>query len=133
MCFLSMLQSGAIALFLEHDDPDAWNLSSNLEITCCFFSGIFGSGVQFFAQAWCISRRGPLYSAMFNPLSTLITTILACLFLHEELYVGSLLGGAAVIIGLYIVLWGKSKETKEILEYDELEGSSPKTGQQKAI
>lgn len=38
-----------------------------------------------------------------------------------------------MIIGLYIVLWGKSKETKEILEYDELEGSSPKTGQQKAI
>ncbi|KNA17615.1 hypothetical protein SOVF_077790 [Spinacia oleracea] len=114
MCFVSMLQTGAVALFLE-PDPVAWNLSSGLELTCCFFSGIVGSGVQFFVQSWCISRKGPFYSAMFTPLATVITTVLACIFLHEELYLGSLLGATTVIIGLYVVLWGKSEEVKEKL------------------
>lgn len=114
MCFLSMLQTGAVALFLE-PDPVSWNLSSGLELTCCIFSGVMGSGVQFFIQSWCISRRGPFYSAMFTPLATVITTVLACIFLHEEIYLGSLLGAIAVIIGLYVVLWGKSEELRENL------------------
>ncbi|KAL2936197.1 hypothetical protein RDABS01_019597 [Bienertia sinuspersici] len=115
MCFLSMLQAGAIALFFERD-PSAWNLSSSLELTCCFVSGVFGSGVQFFIQSWCISRKGPFYSATFTPLATVITTILACLFVHEQLYLGSLLGAIAVIIGLYVVIWGKSEELKQKLD-----------------
>ncbi|KAL2926900.1 hypothetical protein RDABS01_007301 [Bienertia sinuspersici] len=129
MCFLSMLQSGAIALVTDQD-PQAWKLTSNLELTCILFSAIFGSAIQFIGQAWCISRRGPLYSAMFNPLCTVITTVMACIFLHEELYVGSLLGSIGVIIGLYIVLWGKSEEMKaKLLEYEDLESSTPKAAQ----
>ncbi|KAK9697480.1 hypothetical protein RND81_08G040400 [Saponaria officinalis] len=111
MCFFSTLQAGVIGLFLERD-PVAWNLSSGLEITCIFVSGILGSGVQFFVQSWCISKRGPFYAAMFTPLATVITTALATLFLREEIYTGSVAGATAVIIGLYIVLWGKSEELK---------------------
>lgn len=47
-----------------------------------------GSGVALCFQAWCISMRGPLFSAVFNPLLTLIVTILATLLLHEKIYVG---------------------------------------------
>lgn len=112
MCCLSMLQAGAIALFLERD-PKAWILHSKLEYVTCFFTGIFGSGIQYFVQAWCISRKGPLFSAMFNPLSTVITTILGSILLHEQFYVGTLLGAIAVIVGLYAVLWGKAKEIQE--------------------
>ncbi|CAO2841700.1 unnamed protein product [Amaranthus hypochondriacus] len=127
MCFLSMLQSLAIAWFSEHD-PHAWNLTSTLELSCIFISGVFGSGIQFFAQAWCISKKGPLYSAMFNPLCTVITTILACIFLHEQLYVGSLLGAFGVIIGLYTVLWGKAREMKAKIENEGLVSSPTKAG-----
>ncbi|KAH9610233.1 hypothetical protein KSS87_003100 [Heliosperma pusillum] len=111
MCFFSTLQAGILGLVLERD-PVAWNLNSTLELTCIFVSGVFGSGVQFFVQSWCISRRGPFYAAMFTPLATVITTVLACLFLREQIYTGSLVGAVAVIIGLYVVLWGKSEETK---------------------
>ncbi|XP_074276340.1 WAT1-related protein At4g30420-like [Silene latifolia] len=111
MCFFSTLQAGFIGLVLEPDSV-AWNLNSTLELTCIFVSGVFGSGVQFFVQSWCISRRGPFYAAMFTPLATVITTVLACLFLHEQIYTGSLVGAIAVIIGLYVVLWGKSEEIK---------------------
>ncbi|GMY35503.1 WAT1-related protein At4g30420-like isoform X1 [Fagus crenata] len=112
MLFLALLQSAIFALLLEHD-PEVWHLHSIVEFGSCLYAGI-GSAVTFFVQAWCISQRGPLFSAMFNPLCTVITTIVASIFLHEELYVGSLLGAFAVIIGLYVVLWGKAKDLEEI-------------------
>ncbi|XP_074271888.1 WAT1-related protein At4g30420-like [Silene latifolia] len=111
-CLMSTFQAGIIALALEKD-PNAWNFSSStLQLGCCFFSGIFGSAVKYFVQSWCVSRRGPFYSAMFSPLCTVITMVLAFIFLHEELHVGSLSGAIAVISGLYVVLWGKSEEMK---------------------
>ncbi|XP_028052833.1 WAT1-related protein At4g30420-like [Camellia sinensis] len=111
MCFIAMLQSATVALFFDRD-LQAWNLQSNLQLSCCFFTGI-SSAISFFGQAWCISHRGPLFSAMFNPLSTVIVTIFASIFLHEEIYSGSLVGAVAVVIGLYTVLWGKAKDLEE--------------------
>ncbi|TKY68965.1 WAT1-related protein [Spatholobus suberectus] len=109
MCFMATLQTAVVTLFLEQD-PNAWKIRSVLEFGCSLYSGVMGSAVLFFLQAWCISRRGPLFSAMFNPLFTVIATVLAAILLHEEIYVGSLLGAIGVIIGLYVVLWGKAEE-----------------------
>lgn len=50
--------------------------------------GMVGSAFSFFVQAWCISRRGPLFAAMFNPLGTVITTVFAAVLIHEEIYTG---------------------------------------------
>ncbi len=58
--------------------------------------GVFGSGVTFYLQSWCISVRGPLYSAMFNPLCTVITTVFAAVVLREELHVGRSLSLACI-------------------------------------
>ncbi|KAE8056121.1 hypothetical protein FH972_012916 [Carpinus fangiana] len=111
MCFLATLQSAILSVFTE-PEPEAWHIHSSLELSCCLFS--VGSGLSFFVQAWCISRKGPLFSAMFNPLCTVIVTILAAIFLHEEIYTGSLIGAIGVIAGLYVVLWGKAKDLVEI-------------------
>ncbi|CAL8990873.1 unnamed protein product [Prunus brigantina] len=70
--------------------------------------------MSFFLQTWCISEKGPLYVALFSPLCTVITTIVAGLVVHEELYLGSLVGAIAVIIGLYVVLWGKAKDLQKM-------------------
>ncbi|KAK7834559.1 WAT1-related protein At4g30420 [Quercus suber] len=115
MCFSATIQSAILTLFIERD-PNAWNIHSPLEVACILFTGCIGSGLSFFVQAWIISRRGPLFSAMFNPLCTVIVTILAAAFLHEKIYTGSLIGGVGVIIGLYAVLWGKAKDLVEIKE-----------------
>nr|CAB3453437.1 unnamed protein product [Digitaria exilis] len=105
--------SGAMSALLVSfllPDMDAWRIHSLFEFSCCLFSGVFGSGVMFYLQSWCISVRGPLFSAMFNPLCTVITTVLAAIVLREKLHVGSLLGAIAVIAGLYVVLWGKADD-----------------------
>ncbi|KAL5205377.1 hypothetical protein ABZP36_033586 [Zizania latifolia] len=107
MCFLSTLQSALLVAFLL-PDVNAWKIHSIFELCCCLFAGAFGSGVTFYLQSWCITVRGPLYSAMFNPLSTVITTAVAAAALHEDLHIGSLFGAMAVVAGLYIVLWGKA-------------------------
>ncbi|KAL9399589.1 hypothetical protein Peur_008550 [Populus x canadensis] len=112
MCFLASLQSSLIALFAEKD-LTSWKLITHLEIASCLYAGI-GLAVSFFVQAWVISQRGPLFSAMFNPLCTVIVGIFSAVVLHEETYAGSLIGALAVIIGLYAVLWGKAKDLDEI-------------------
>lgn len=109
MCFMATLQSATVTFFLE-PEPAAWKLHSFLELGCCVYAGMVGSAFSFFIQAWCISRRGPLFSAMFNPLGTVITTFFAAILLHEEIYLGSMLGAVGVIAGLYAVLWGKAKD-----------------------
>ncbi|KAI8565784.1 hypothetical protein RHMOL_Rhmol03G0288600 [Rhododendron molle] len=113
MCFMATLQSGTIALFLERN-PEAWILHSYLELASCLYAGIIGSATSFFVKAWCISRRGPLFCAMFSPLATVIVTIFASIFLHEEIYIGSLIGAVGVIVGLYVVLWGKAQDHEEL-------------------
>ncbi|KAK8707260.1 hypothetical protein V6N13_058321 [Hibiscus sabdariffa] len=112
MCFMATLESAIVALLLEKD-PAAWALNSRMELSCCLFTGFSLAG-SFFVQTWCISRRGPLFTSMFNPLCTVIVTVFAAVFQHEETYTGSLVGALAVIVGLYVVLWGKAKDFEKM-------------------
>ncbi|KAI3444087.1 hypothetical protein Pfo_000752 [Paulownia fortunei] len=112
VCLMAGLQSGILTVIFE-PDAKAWKLNSSLQLLCCLYAGL-ASAVTFFAQVWCIARRGPLFCAMFNPLRTVIVTVLACIILHEEIYTGSLVGALAVIVGLYILLWGKAKDHEEM-------------------
>lgn len=111
LCLFAAIQSGLATIFIE-PDINTWKITSSLELISCLYTG-FSSAVSFFGQAWCISKRGPLFSAMFNPLCTIIVTIFASTFMQEEMYTGSLVGSLAVIFGLYVVLWGKAKDKKE--------------------
>ncbi|XP_058746841.1 WAT1-related protein At4g30420-like [Vicia villosa] len=115
MCLMATLQSAVVTLFIEQD-LNAWKITSVLELGSSLYAGIMGSAVTFCVQAWCISRRGPLFYAMFIPVFTIICTVLAALLLHEEIYFGSLIGAIGVIIGLSIVLWGKAKD---VVDYKE--------------
>ncbi|KAM3257638.1 hypothetical protein ACQJBY_049760 [Aegilops geniculata] len=110
MCFLATLQCAVMAFFLEANYMEIWKLASIWELPCILYGGVFASGANFFMQSWCISVKGPLYSAIFTPLSAVITTILSTLVLHEELHIGSVLGAIVIILGLYVVLWGKADD-----------------------
>nr|GEV91025.1 nodulin MtN21 /EamA-like transporter family protein [Tanacetum cinerariifolium] len=115
MCFIGTVQCGMVALFT---DPymEAWKINSVFQLGTCLYAGIVGSGISICAQAWVIERRGPVFSAMFNPLNTVIVTIFASIFLQEQIYFGSVIGALGIITGLYVVLWGKAKDVKELKE-----------------
>ncbi|EPS58157.1 hypothetical protein M569_16659, partial [Genlisea aurea] len=74
--------------------------------------GIVASGITFTVQIWCIDRGGPVFVAVYQPVQTLVTAVMASFLLGEEFYLGGIIGAALVIAGLYFVLWGKNEETR---------------------
>ena len=86
-CFMATVASFLMALALGNTDLHSWKLDSSLKLSCCIYSGL-QLAVLFFLQAWCVSRKGPLFSALFNPLSTVIVTFFGALYLKEKTYLG---------------------------------------------
>jgi len=43
---------------------------------------------------------------------TIIVVVVGSIFLSESFYLGSVLGGLMIAIGVYAVLWGKVKDRK---------------------
>ncbi|KAK4564167.1 hypothetical protein RGQ29_006306 [Quercus rubra] len=113
ICTMSFMQSIVFALCTERD-WSRWKLGWNLRLLTAAYSGIVSSGLVVALIAWCIQERGPLFVSIFNPLSLLIVALAGSLVLEEELHLGSILGAALIVCGLYMVLWGKSKEMKII-------------------
>jgi len=100
---------------------DTWELGAMLLFASCFvwsgwitFQGIFCSAFAFFVQTYCIRVKGPVFAAVFNPTSTILVAILELLILHVKLHLGSLLGAIMIIVGLYVVLWGKAKDQSNL-------------------
>lgn len=52
---------------------------------------------------------------MSNPVGLVLTVLCSSAFLGEAVRLGSILGGALLVAGLYSVLWGKSKEQQQLL------------------
>ncbi|KAK3140973.1 hypothetical protein QOZ80_5AG0408440 [Eleusine coracana subsp. coracana] len=108
-CLLSTVQSFVLAMAMERDLA-AWKLRLDVGLLAVAYSGLVVTGVSFYLQAWCIEKRGPVFLAMSNPLGLLFTIFCSSFFLGEVVHLGSILGGALLVGGLYSVLWGKSKD-----------------------
>ncbi|XP_074589544.1 WAT1-related protein At3g30340-like [Curcuma longa] len=108
---ISFLQAAALSLVLQRGFS-MWLLKSKLAIATVLYSGVVGSGIGFLAMSWCVEKRGPLFAAAFTPLIQILVAVIDTSLLHTPLYLGSVLGSALVIAGLYFVLWGKSKEAQ---------------------
>ncbi|KAL4180688.1 hypothetical protein AMTRI_Chr12g233890 [Amborella trichopoda] len=111
MLFMGMVQCGVIAVSFERSAA-AWRLAWNYRLLTYIYSGVFCSAIGFFIQSWCIHKRGPIFAVAFCPLSSVITAILEPIFLHVDLYIGSAVGIIVIVVGLYVVLWGKAQDTK---------------------
>ncbi|XP_042466849.1 WAT1-related protein At4g01440-like [Zingiber officinale] len=108
--FLGFLQAAAVSLVTSRGRISAWLLEDKLEIGTVFFAGALGSGVGFLAMSWCVEQRGPVFTAAFTPLVQIIVAAIQFLFLHQQIFLGSVLGSILVILGLYSLLWAKRNE-----------------------
>ncbi|PWA56153.1 hypothetical protein CTI12_AA420910 [Artemisia annua] len=72
--------------------------------------GVLSSCLTNSVHAWALHIKGPLYVAMFKPLSIAIAVVMGVIFLGDNLYLGSLIGASIISIGFYMVIWGKAKE-----------------------
>ncbi|XP_057419482.1 WAT1-related protein At1g25270-like isoform X2 [Lotus japonicus] len=112
MTLMAAIQCTVFALWVEKDWSQ-WKLGWSLRLLTATYSGIMSSGVVYVATAWCVRVRGPMFASVFNPLTLIIVAIGSSLVLNEKIYLGSVIGGVLIVCGLYMVLWGKSKETKK--------------------
>ncbi|XP_027338079.1 WAT1-related protein At1g25270-like [Abrus precatorius] len=113
MSLMGAIQSTVFALCVEKDWSQ-WRLGWNIRLLTAAYSGIVASGIMIVVIAWCVRMRGPLYASVFNPLMLVLVAIAGSLMLDENLYLGSVIGAVLIVIGLYMVLWGKSKEIKRV-------------------
>ncbi|OIW03517.1 hypothetical protein TanjilG_31030 [Lupinus angustifolius] len=109
--FFGLLQFLLIALIFERD-AKAWVFHSAQEALTILYGGVVISGIAFTVQIWCIDRSGPVFVAMFQPVQTFVVALFASLALGEEFHLGGLIGAVLVVVGLYLVLRGRSEEKK---------------------
>ncbi|KAJ9552307.1 hypothetical protein OSB04_016352 [Centaurea solstitialis] len=103
---LGSIQSLVISLCVERSWSQ-WKLGWNIRLLAVFFMGI-GSALTILFITTSIHLQGPLFVSNFSPLSLVFVAIVGSLLLDENLHVGSVLGAVIIIIGLYVILWGKS-------------------------
>ncbi|XP_031130304.1 WAT1-related protein At1g25270-like [Ipomoea triloba] len=112
-------------------DWNEWKLGWNVRLFVVAYAGIVGSGLMFSLIAWCVRKKGPVFVSIFNPLMLIMVAIAGSLFLDEKIHLGTLLGGGLIVIGVYVVLWGKGKEVE--VSQLVLEGSVEGKGNQVEI
>ncbi|ONL98945.1 WAT1-related protein [Zea mays] len=115
------LQSAAFAAFVQRDARD-WLVGFGLNFWAIVYAAIACNGLTVVIQLWCNREKGPVFVAMFNPLLTVMVALLAYFVFGENLYVGSVIGGLLVILGLYMLLWGKDKDQEQHVSSSSEEG-----------
>ncbi|CAN6682754.1 unnamed protein product [Malus baccata var. baccata] len=110
-CFFGLIQFIIIAAVFERDGQ-AWIFHNGGEVFSILYAGVVASGIAFAVQIWCIDRGGPVFVAVYQPVQTLVVAIMASVALGEEFYLGGIIGAVLIIVGLYLVLWGKNEERK---------------------
>ncbi|KAJ6839163.1 WAT1-related protein-like isoform X2 [Iris pallida] len=112
ICFFASLQSSVLGLIFERC-KSSWRMGWNIQMLTIVYCGTVISCLVYYLQTFCISKKGPVFAAMFSPLILIIVGAFSAFFLAERLYMGSLIGAVLIILGLYGVLWGKSKDFDE--------------------
>ncbi|XWS40300.1 hypothetical protein CRYUN_Cryun18bG0128600 [Craigia yunnanensis] len=127
ICTMGAIQAIIFALCMEKDKSQ-WKLGWNIRLLTVAYAGILASGLMFSLMSWCVRMRGPLYASVFNPLMLILVAFAGSLFLEEKLYIGSVIGAVLIVMGLYVVLWGKGKEMKKMNRLVPSITSSPENG-----
>ncbi|XP_042499289.1 WAT1-related protein At3g28050-like [Macadamia integrifolia] len=113
--FFGTIQCGVVSLFVERD-ISAWIIKPDIELFAILYCGIMGGAVVTAAVTWCLSKKGPIYVAMYKPIGIVIAVIMGIIFLGDVLHFGSVIGAVIIVIGFYAVMWGQAKEEKIVDE-----------------
>ncbi|XP_042488655.1 WAT1-related protein At3g30340-like isoform X2 [Macadamia integrifolia] len=113
--FCGTLQTVAIATFIDRSST-AWKirLEGSLQVLTILYGGIFMTGLCYYATTWCIHKMGPVFASAFGPLIIIFSFLLETNFRRKEVQferICSIIGAALVVVGLYLLLWAKAKDS----------------------
>ncbi|WVZ05512.1 hypothetical protein V8G54_018858 [Vigna mungo] len=106
ICLLGTVEGGIVALVMERNNFSAWSLKWDTKLLVAVYS----VGLAYYIQGVVMKDRGPVFVTAFNPLCMVIVAIMGSFFLAEQMYLGRAIGAIVIIVGLYLVVWGKSKD-----------------------
>ncbi|KAK9271098.1 hypothetical protein L1049_026687 [Liquidambar formosana] len=109
ICLMGTVEGAAVSLVMERH-MGAWVVGWDSKLLAPVYSGIVCSGIAYYLQAVVIKQRGPVFVTAFSPLCMIITAVLGFSILAEQVHLGSIIGAILIVIGLYSVVWGKSKD-----------------------
>ncbi|KAG6383529.1 hypothetical protein SASPL_156716 [Salvia splendens] len=111
ICCIASVQATVVGLCMD-TKVKSWRLGWNLQLLTILYSATLATGVTYALISMVVAEKGPTYPSMFNPLSLLFILIIEAIFFGQELYVGSLIGMALIVAGLYSFLWGSDNDRK---------------------
>ncbi|KAL7618004.1 hypothetical protein Lser_V15G02143 [Lactuca serriola] len=112
ICLLGTIEGAIVALVMERGNTAVWAIKWDTTLLATLYSGIICSGLAYYIQGLIMKDRGPVFVTAFSPLSMIIVAIMGSIILAEQTYLGRVIGAIVIVAGLYLVVWGKSKDTK---------------------
>ncbi|KAL8218170.1 hypothetical protein R6Q57_021543 [Mikania cordata] len=113
VCMIGSLEGSVLAVVAERANASIWSVNWDIKLYAVIYSGIMCSGFAYYISGIVMQERGPVFVTAFNPLGMVIVAIMGSFVLAEKLNLGSFLGAMVIVIGLYLVLWGKSKDQSQ--------------------
>lgn len=110
ICLLGTLEGTAVALVMEKGRLSPWIIGWDANLLAAVYSGVFCSGLAYYIQGLVMKERGPVFVTAFNPLCMVIVAILSSFIMAEKMYLGRAIAAVVIVAGLYMVIWGKSKD-----------------------
>ncbi|XP_057438423.1 WAT1-related protein At2g37460-like isoform X1 [Lotus japonicus] len=111
ICLLGTVEGGIVALVMERGNPaPVWSLNWNTSLLAAVYGGIVCSGMTYYIQGAVMKYKGPVFVTTFSPLCMIIVAILGSFILAEQMYLGRVIGAIVILLGLYLVVWGKNKD-----------------------
>ncbi|KAJ0958378.1 putative EamA domain-containing protein [Helianthus annuus] len=112
ICFLGTIEGAIVALVMERGKAAVWAVKWDTTLLATLYSGVMCSGLAYYIQGIIMKDRGPVFVTAFSPLSMIIVAIMGSIILAEQTYLGRVLGAIVIVAGLYMVVWGKSKDNE---------------------
>ncbi|KAL7590753.1 WAT1-related protein At2g39510 [Lactuca sativa] len=113
VCMMGTLEGSILALVVEKTNASIWSINWDIKLFAAIYGGIMCSGCAYYISGVVMQERGPVFVTAFSPLGMVIIAILGSSILAENLNLGSVVGAVVIVVGLYLVIWGKSKDQNE--------------------
>ncbi|KAK1415590.1 hypothetical protein QVD17_31373 [Tagetes erecta] len=110
ICASGALQGGIVTVIAERGNNEAWRLHMDAGLVTMVYGGVICSGLGYYLSGIIMKAKGPVFVTAFNPLSMVIVAVLGSIVLSESLNLGRVVGAVVIVMGLYLVIWGKMKD-----------------------
>ncbi|XP_076903584.1 WAT1-related protein At2g39510-like [Bidens hawaiensis] len=111
ICTMGALQATVMTFVIERANKDIWAVKWDAKLFATLYSGIVRSGASYYVSGLIMKVKGPFFVTAFNPFGMVIVVVVSSFTLGEQMNVGRITGALIVVVGLYLIIWGKNDDS----------------------